>query len=592
MEGELGTGLRYAVLLLGAGVLAVPIFRWLGLGSVLGYLAAGLLIGPFGIGLFNDAQALMHVAELGVVLFLFTIGLEMRPTKLWEMRGEIFGLGLTQVMLCALLLTGVAMLIGLPFIAAAIGAWGFVLSSTAVIIMMLTESGQAGTPLGRRAVAILLLEDLMIIPLLAAISLAGTLYGPGSRENDQPLLLSLTYGVVTIVALIAAGRWLLDPLFRILARAGARDAMTAAALLVVLGAALVMEEGGWSMAMGAFLAGVLLSESSFRHQLEADINPFRGILLGLFFLSVGMALDLRLVLAQWPLVLICVGVFMAVKAIGIYTVARIFKGSHREAIKRAVLFAQGGEFAFVLFGAAISAKILDPNLAAILSAVVILSMALTPLLSIIANRFLRPLEPSMDGVDRADGLEARVLIIGFGRFAQIVCQALLARHVKVSLIENDVDRIRAAEGYGFKVYYGDGTRRDVLEASGAEEADMILICVNDPKDADRIVEIAQAEFPRTHLYVRAYDRDHDLRLQKAGVAYHLRDTLESALLFGQKVLEGLGFDHDVAAETSRDIRERDLERLQKQLREGNRAGQSLLHSNREPPPGDRQKYDG
>jgi glutathione-regulated potassium-efflux system protein KefB len=355
--------------------------------------------------------------------------------------------------------------------------------------------------------------------------------------------------------------------------------MTAAALLVVLGAALVMQAGGLSMAMGAFLAGVLLSESTFRHQLEADIEPFRGLLLGLFFLSVGMSLDLAVVLREWRVVVAGVAAFMLVKALGIYVVARLFGSPHREATRRAAMFAQGGEFAFVLYAAALTVGMLDARSSAIFSAVVILSMALTPLVVIAVQRLVRPAEPSMDGIDAAADLKGSVLVIGFGRFAQIVCQALLQRRLDVSIIDNDVDMIRAAGNFGFKVHYGDGTRLDVLRASGAGTAEAILVCVDKPDIADRIVELAKAEFPQAKLFVRAYDRGHALRLINAGVDYQLREVLESALVFSRHVLVDLGVDETEADEILLDVRRRDEQRLEMQIAGGLRAGLSLMRGN-------------
>ena len=526
-----GLDLGHAVALLAAGVVAVPVFRKLRLGSVLGYLAAGLVIGPFGLGLFSDPQSVLHIAELGVVMFLFVIGLEMRPAKLWALRRDIFGLGAAQVVVCGALLSCVGMLAGLAPAAAFLGAMGFVLSSTAVIMQMLEERGETATPRGQRGVAILLLEDLSIVPLLALVAVLAVLAG-NVPADPRPFWLVVVIAFGAVAAVVAAGRWLLNPLFGILAKAGAREVMTAAALLVVLGAALFMQWGGLSMAMGAFLAGVLLSESTFRHQLEADIEPFRGILLGLFFLSVGMSLDLAAVARDWPLILGGVAAFMAVKATGIYLVARAFGADHGEAAERAALFAQGGEFAFVLYAAALAAGLFEPRIAAAMTAIVILSMALTPLVVLALTRLLPEKEASMDGVDGVkdtDGLRGRVLIIGFGRFAQVVSQPLLLRGVDVSIIDVDVEMIRAAGNFGFKIYYGDGTRLDVLRMSGAQEAESILVCVDKADAADRIVELCRSEFPLTRLFVRAYDRGHVLRLVEAGVDYQIRETFESAL---------------------------------------------------------------
>lgn len=571
--------LAHAVALLTASVVAVPLFRKLGLGSVLGYLTAGLIVGPFGFGLFSDPVAILHVAELGVVMFLFIIGLEMRPAKLWALRRDIFGLGLVQVVTCGAMLSAVGIYLGsLSMPVAVIGAMGFVLSSTAVIMKMLDERGETATPGGQRAVSILLLEDLAIVPLLALVAFFAALDGNSAGET-QPAWVSIGIGIAAILAVVAAGRWLLNPLFNLVATLGGREIMLAASLMVVLGAALFMQWGGLSMAMGAFLAGVLLSESTFRHQLEADIDPFKGLLLGLFFLSVGMSLDLSLVLNEWAIILAGVAAFMVAKATGIFLIALLFGSSWREAVLRAALFAQGGEFAFVLYSAALSAGVFDQRSAAVMSAIVILSMALTPLILLLLDRVMPKEEVSLDGVDLAEGLKNRVLIIGFGRFGQLVSQPLLARGVDVSLIEIDVDMIRAAGNFGFKVYYGDGTRLDVLRASGAETAEAILVCVDNQEAADKIVQLVKSEFPVAKLFVRSFDRGHTLRLIEARVDYQIRETFESALAFGKAVLVGLGFDPAEAEATARDVRKRDDERLALQLVGGFTAGRSLLRGN-------------
>lgn len=573
-----------AVALLTASVVAVPLFRKLGLGSVLGYLTAGLVIGPFGLGVITNPVAILHVAELGVVMFLFTIGLEMKPDKLWALRRDIFGLGLVQVLTCGALLSAVAHYLGgLSWPVAAIGAMGFVLSSTAVIMKMMDERGETATPAGQRAVSILLLEDLAIVPLLAVVALFAALSGGNVTDGAQPVWMSVAIGAAAILAVVATGKWLLNPMFGLVAQLGGREIMLAASLMVVLGSALAMQWGGLSMAMGAFLAGVLLSESTFRNQLEADIDPFKGLLMGLFFLSVGMSLDLALVLSQWPLILAGVAAFMAVKAIGIFLIAVLFRASWREALLRAALFAQGGEFAFVLYAAALSHGVFDPRVAAVMSAIVILSMALTPLIVLLHDRYAPEAKISFDGVEKAKDLENRVLIIGFGRFGQLVSQPLLVRGVDVSLIEIDVEMIRAAANFGFKVYYGDGTRLDVLRASGAADAEAILVCVDKPETADKIVELVKAEFPVAKLYVRAFDRGHTIRLIEARVDYQIRETFESALAFGRAVLVGLGFDPVEAEETARDVRRRDEERLALQLVGGFTAGRSLLRGNMKTP---------
>ncbi len=562
------------VALLGAAVVMVPLFRRLGLGSVLGYFAAGLAIGPFGFGWFSDPQAILHTAELGVVMFLFVIGLEMRPSHLWGLRNEIFGLGTLQIVVCGAVLTGVCMLFGFPVNVAFIGAFGFVLTSTAVVMQLLAERGDIALPSGQKIVSILLFEDLLIVPLLAVVAFMAPVQADAGASSRW---LSVGIGAGAIVGLVLVGRFLLNPLFRILAAAKAREVMTAAALLVVLGAALLMQLGGLSMAMGAFLAGVLLSESTFRHQIEADIEPFRGILLGLFFLSVGMALDLTVVANNWPLIVSGVFALMLAKGVCIYIVARVMGSDHRQALDRGVVMAQGGEFAFVLFSAAAAAGVIGVEVNANLTAIVVLSMALTPLFVLLHDKLMPDREVSLDGVEEADGLSGSVLMIGFGRFGQVASQSLLARDVDVTIIDNDVDMIHNAERFGFKIYYGDGTRLDVLHASGAGSARAIAVCVNNAQDADRIVELVTHQFPQAKLLVRSFDREHSLRLIHAGVDYQIRETFESALQFGQVALMELGADQDDAREIAEQIRERDAERFELEMAGGSlRAGAHMV----------------
>jgi glutathione-regulated potassium-efflux system protein KefB len=564
------------VALLAAGVVAVPIFRRIGLGSVLGYLAAGLVIGPFGFGLFSDPETILHVAELGVVLFLFVIGLEMQPSRLWSMRGEIFGLGVAQVGLCMLLLWTVGLSLGYPVAVSLISGTGFVLTSTAIVMQMLEERGALNQPKGRRIIAILLLEDLAIVPLLALVAFLA----PGGETTTLGhRLASVAIGIAAIAALVAAGRWLLNPFFGILARARAREVMTAAALLVVLGAAVLMQSAGLSMAMGAFLAGVLLSESTYRHQLEADVEPFRGILLGLFFISVGMALDLRVIAGNLGLIAVSVAGFMVLKFLGIYLVARLGKASHAEAVERAVLMAQGGEFAFVLYGAAVAVGLLNANENAVLVAIIIVSMALTPLMVILHDRLVPRAMPSTEGFERPDGLRGNALIIGFGRVGQIVSQPLLERGFEIGMIENDTEMIEAAAEFGFRVHYGDGTRLDILHAAGAAEAGVIVVCVDDREAAVRIVELCKAEFPLVPVIARAFDRQEALRLAEAGVDWQIRETLLSSLALGEEALRTLGVPDEETAEIMQEVRTRDQMRFERQLVGGIKAARDLIRGN-------------
>lgn len=571
-----GFNLMPVVTLLAAGVVAVPLFKRFGLDSVLGYLAAGLAIGPYGLGLFSDAADIIHVAELGVVMFLFVIGLEMQPSRLWSLRRDILGLGLVQVLICGGLLTYAGTFLGLSLTVSFVFGMGFVLTSTAIVFQILNDQGELAAPKGQRIVSILLLEDLAIVPLLALV----TFLAPGGTQSDiwtQMQHLALALGA--LIALVLTGRYLLNPMFSILAKAGAREVMTAAALLVVLGSALAMQLGGLSMAMGAFLAGVLLSESTFRHQLEADIEPFRGILLGLFFLGVGMVLDVPVVFENLGLVSAAVVMFMILKGLGIFVVARLFGASGREAVERAALMAQGGEFAFVLYAAAVSSGILDGPTSAIFSSTVIISMVLTPFAMMAVKRLMPASTVSLDGVEMPEGLTGNVLIIGFGRFGQIAAQPLLARGMEVSVIDNDVEMIEAAAQFGFKVYYGDGTRLDILHAAGAGHVEVILLCVDKADTALRIAELVKAEYPLVPLLARSFDRGSSLALVKAGVDYQIRETLESAFVFGQTALATLGVDEEEALFIMQDVRRRDQQRFESQLVDGLYAGREYLRGN-------------
>lgn len=556
---SLGQTIGPAVAMMGAAVVAVPLFRRLGLGSVLGYFAAGLLVGPSGLALFTDTQSILHFSELGVVMFLFVIGLELRPTKLWAMRGDILGLGLVQVFvaIAALTITG-ALVFGLPHQIAFVAAAGLVLSSTAVIMSVLQDRGELAGTSGQKAVAILLFEDLTIVPLLAAVAFLS----PLSREQSGWTGALIAIGALLL--LLGVARWALNPFFALLARARTREVLTAGALLVVLGAALLMDLAGLSMAMGAFVAGVMLSSSSYRHQIESDIEPFRGLLMGLFLLAVGMSLDLSVVVAEWQLLLAMLAAFMLAKAVVVFAIARLFGADRHQALHRTTLFLPGGEFAFVLYTAAVSSGVISARDNAIFGTVVILSMSLIPTMSGLLAR-VRKSKPSMDGVDLARGLKGRVLVVGFGRFGQIASQLLLVRGVDLSVIDSDPDRIRDAARYGFKVYFGDGARLDTLKHSGAAEADAILICIDDATAAMHIVALAQQAAPQARLLVRSRDRGHAVELIRAGVDYQIRETVESAYRMGAQALRSLGFAEADVTEAEEDIRRRDAERLSEQI---------------------------
>jgi glutathione-regulated potassium-efflux system protein KefB len=579
MAAEAGSSdLIPVVMLLGAAVVAVPLFKRIGLGSVLGYLAAGLAIGPFGFGWFSDPQTIIHTAELGVVMFLFVIGLEMQPSHLWALRRAIFGLGSLQVLVCGAMLTLVGVAFGFSWTVSFISAMGFVLTSTAIVMQLLGERGDIATPRGQKIVSILLFADLLIVPLLAVVAFLSP--DAAAEVSGTSRWVSVGIGAGSIALLVAVGVWLLNPLFRVLANAHAREVMTAAALLVVLGAALLMQLGGLSMAMGAFLAGVLLSESTFRHQLEADIEPFRGLLLGLFFLGVGMSLDLSAVAQHWALILAGVLSLMVVKAMGIYVVARLTHTPHADALDRAVLMAQGGEFAFVLFAAALAGRVIDPVVNANMTAIVVLSMALTPLAVLALQRWAPRVSPSTAGASVPDHQAGAVLIIGLGRVGQIASQNLLLLGAEITIIDADPQLAREAEHFGFKVYYGDGTRLDILRAAGAEDAKVILVCVDEPSAATQIVQQCKHAFPHVRVITRSFDREHAATLVKAGADVQVRETFESAMVMGREAMLALGTEPAAVDAIVTDIRRRDAERFQMELDGGGLvAGRPMILGN-------------
>jgi glutathione-regulated potassium-efflux system protein KefB len=570
-DASLGQTIGPTVALMAAAVIAVPLFRRFGLGSVQGYFAAGVLVGPSALRLFTDARAILHFSELGVVMFLFVIGLELRPQKLWAMRGQILGLGLTQVA-SAMLVLGIAaaFIFGFSARTAFIAAAGLALSSTAVIMSVLQDRDELSSGGGQQSVAILLFEDLMIVPLLASVAFLSPLSHAGIRWED------MLRALMSLLVLLGVSRWALNPFFALLAKAKAREVLTAGALLVVLGAALLMDAAGMSMAMGAFLAGVMLSNSSYRHQVESDVEPFRGLLMGLFFMAVGMSLDLRVVVAEWRLILAMLLCFMAAKGVTVYAVARILGGSKRRGLKRASMFLPGGEFAFVVFAAAAAGGAIGARENVLLTTVVIFAMALIPVLASVGQRLLGN-DVSMDEVDVAQGLSGRALIVGFGRFGQIACQTLLSRGVELSVIDNDPERIRIAARFGFKVFFGDGARLETLRHSGAAGADILLVCVDDPKAALRIVALARSEFPQAKLLVRSYDRNHSVDLIRAGVDYQIRETVESAYVMGAQGLRALGYAEAEIEETDADARQRDRERLSEQVQGDEMSGSDRLH---------------
>lgn len=559
-----------ALLLLGGAVIAAPVFKKLRLGTVLGYLAAGVAIGP-ALGLISEGTDILGVAELGVVLLLFIIGLELKPSRLWQMRQAIFGLGTAQVVVSGALLTMLAYGFGLLDLAGSlIAGFGLALSSTAFALQILEERGDVNLAYGQKAFAMLLFQDLAIVPLLAMTALLA----PGGGKSGFSLL-QAAISIGSLAGLLLAGRYLLTPLFQIIGRTGAREAMIAAALFVVLAAALIMEIAGFSMAMGAFLAGLMLAESTYRHELEADIEPFRGILLGLFFMAVGLSLDLKVVFANWVLIAAAVPVIMVAKALTIYIVCLLAKVPHANALRNAFLLAQGGEFGFVLFTTAATSAIFSSSTASTLIAIVTITMALTPLFAAIPQ-WLITAEAPEELEEDFEGASADVLIIGFSRFGQMASQILLAGGRSVTILDHSADRIRQASRFGFRIYFGDGTRKDVLQSAGIEKAKIVSVCTQKKEVTDRIVDLIQSEFPSVRIFARSYDRVHTISLRARGIEFETRETLESALFFGRSMLERLGVPEADAIEIADDIRRRDEARLAAQAVEGILAGKEYL----------------
>jgi glutathione-regulated potassium-efflux system protein KefB len=577
-HGELGF-LTFGLVLLTAAVFSVPIARRLGLSAIVAYLIAGIVIGPHGLAAFGTPESIIPVSELGVVMLLFLIGLELELGRLVALRRAIFGLGAAQLALTALAIGVLAYLVGLvDWRGAVVAGVALAMSATAIALEILEERGQLQQDYGQRAFAILLFQDMAVVPLLAALPLLAQAGGSTHTDvGDGLRAVALIVGAILLI--VVAGRYLLNPFFRLLAQTGSREVMTAAALLVVLGAALIMQKAGMSMALGAFLAGVLLAESNYRHELEADIEPFRGLLLALFFMGIGMSIDLAVVRANVWLILVAAVVITALKAGIVWLLFRATCVREADALRAGSVLTAAGEFAFVLIPLGGSLGVLDARQASILTAIAAITMLLGPLVATLTETLLRRFKP-LDAREPDDFSDARgsVLVIGFGRFGQIVSQCLLAEAIDVTTIDNDPEMIQDAAGFGFKVYYGDGTRLDVLRAAGAGDARLIAVCIDNREAASRVVDLVHAEFPGTKLYVRSFDRRHTLQLIAKGVDFELRETYESALVFGRSTLEALGIDSERAAATEQFVRSRDLDLLAVQQAEGLSAGADLLRT--------------
>lgn len=567
-----------AIVFLGAAVVAVPAFKAIGFGSILGYLAAGVAIGPHVIGIVSNPETILHVGELGVVFLLFVIGLELQPSRLWAMRRDIFGLGGLQIMITGVVLMGVGLVGGLSPPVAFVAGFGFALSSTAFGLQILQERGQLSSPYGQKSLAILLAQDMAIVPLLAILALFAADI-EDLRASDIAYHLTIELGAIALLILI--GRYVLTPVLTTLSRFGAREVFSATALLIVLGSAALVAAAGLSMALGAFLAGVMLAESSFRHTFEAEIEPFRSMLMGLFFMAVGMSLDLGMFMQTWSIVLGLVVLVLGLKALILWGLARLFGSSNADSLRIAVTLPQCGEFAFVLLGTAATAGSISAVENNVFTAVVIVTMAATPILGaaydFVAN-LLREKGVDAEIVESFEEANAQVLIIGFGRFGMVVAQMLTSEGISITAIDRSPKRIAYAGKHGYKVYFGDATRADVLRAAGAEQASLIALCIENETVMEKAIEVVRREFPNAALFCRATDHEHAIDLERIGVDFQIRETFESGIVFGRTALGRLGIPSDRIAMIEEDVRVRDEERLAIQIREGLYAGQDKLHA--------------
>ncbi|HEY5711379.1 MAG TPA: monovalent cation:proton antiporter-2 (CPA2) family protein [Allosphingosinicella sp.] len=561
--------LRDGVILLGAALAFVMLFRRLGLGAVLGYLVAGALVGPYGLGLINAPEGMLRIADLGIVLLLFLVGLELHPNRLWRLRHDIFGLGLLQVSVAGLAIT-VLVHVATGFSWAASLAIGLplALSSTAQVLPSLRADGSINTASGERAFSILLFQDLSIVPLITIIAALSRAPADPSAPPGWQLAL---YTIGAIVGLVLAGRFLINPLFRLVGRISERELFIVAGLFIVLASAAVMESLHLSTALGAFIAGVMLADSPYRHELEADIDPFRSILLGLFFLAVGMMLDLTAI-AEKPFFVIGMALaLIALKAILLFGLARAFGMESRRAVKLGLLLSQGGEFGFVLFAAAQRAFLIEAEAASLFAAIVTVSMASTPFLMMVNDWLDRRSTRKRQGVG-LDGPElsetTQAIVVGYGRFGQTVAQMLMAKGITVTLIDSKPSQIEISGAFGSKVYYGDGTRIDLLRLAGAADVKALLFCTDGPSLTARRLEPILAAFPQAAVFVRAYDRLHLMELNKADLKYVVREVFESAVQMGKEALALFCVDAEEVDRVECEYRARDIERLASQAASG------------------------
>ncbi len=555
--------LAQSAVFLAAAVIAVPLFRSWKLGAVLGYLAAGVAIGPSGLGIIGEVDSIMHFAELGIVMLLFVIGLELQPSRLWVLRKSVFGLGTAQVTLTAALIAATGLAFDLSVSTAIVIGFALAMSSTAFVLQTLAERGELTTRKGRSSFAILLFQDIAVIPLLALIPLLGS-----GEETPAGIEAWLAAGkaIAVIAIIVFGGRYLLRPVFRLIAGSGIKEIFTAAALLVVIGTALGVASVGLSMSLGAFLAGMLLADSEYRHELEADIEPFKGLLLGLFFISVGMSVDLGLIISEPATIAAMVLGLMLIKAAVLFAVARFSGQDNRSALGVAATLSQGGEFAFVIFAVAIESGIMETALASSLVIAVIVSMALTPLAMTVEDLLRRRASGSAeDNFDKIEEPENRIIIAGFGRVGQMVARVLAARGIGFTALDISSDQIEVVRRFGNnKAYYGDASRLDLLNAAGAREAKIFVLAIDDIEASVRTAETVKKHFPELKIFARARNRFHAYRLMDLKVAYIIRETLVSSLELAENVLAATGISAWEAKDTVTTFRSHDERTIQRQ----------------------------
>ena len=578
MASESSDFLVQAGTYLGAAAIAVPLFNRFKLGSILGYIAAGMAAGPFALNILHQEEGVFHIAEFGVVLFLFIIGLDLSLPRLWALRREIFGLGAAQMALTGAIIATIFIFARvMPAGAAAIGGLSLAFSSTAFALQYLKERGELTTAYGARAFPILLMQDLAVVPLLAAIPfVASSVAGEPNFDMAQGWSGALRAGVV-IGVVLALGKFALNPLLRLVAASGSREAFAAMALFLVVAVSIAVSWAGLPMGLGAFLAGALLAESAYRHQIETDIEPFRGLLLGLFFISIGMRLNLHLIFESWIIVLGGALALVLIKAGLLYALARAYGSRRRDALLTGAVLSQGGEFAFVVFGVGADAALFTSGQATLLSAIVTVSMMLTPLAMMIARRVGADAPKSGDDLEAPPAGQGHVVIAGFGRMGQIISQVISAADIDVIAIDKDPAHIRNAQRFGYKVYYGDAERLDTLLTAGAADARAVIFTMNDKIAVNRAVAALRQRVPTAHILAIAHDRIHEITLQKAGPDVIVREKLESSLLVARLALAQMRYSEEIIDDFIAQFRKLDRERLLAQIDLGPEAGREFMH---------------